>query len=34
VTKLHAELETAAEPGLGAVEIVVSEADAHPLHFV
>ncbi|KAJ7314740.1 NGG1p interacting factor 3 [Mycena albidolilacea] len=34
VTKLHAELETAAEPGLGAVEIVVSEADAHPLQFV
>ncbi|KAJ7184958.1 NGG1p interacting factor 3 [Mycena filopes] len=32
--KLRDELHTAAEPGLGGVEVAISKADAHPLQFV
>ncbi|KAJ7264494.1 GTP cyclohydrolase 1 type 2/Nif3 [Mycena haematopus] len=34
VTKLQDELKAAPEPGLGAVEVIISQADAHPLQFV
>jgi len=33
-TKLQAELEAEQEPSLGAVEVVISQTDAHPLQFV
>ncbi|KAJ7105595.1 hypothetical protein C8R44DRAFT_639081, partial [Mycena epipterygia] len=33
-TKLYSELETAPDPALGSVEVIISQADAHPLQFV